>query len=264
MKKHEDYALIDGAHIYYEVVGSGHSLVLIHGFSLDSRMWDDQFETFAEHYQVIRYDVRGFGKSDLPDGEISHTDDLQALLDLLGVTEAHVLGFSMGGWIAVEFALLHPELTSALVLADGTVLGYPLGEIDDFFTLVKTKAAESDVQAAKELWLDQPLFKPAFDRPSVAPRLQRIISDYSGWHFVNTYSYRPLDPPALQRLDEVSAPTLLIVGERHLLPFHTVADTLHQSVPGARKVILPDVGHMSNMENPDRFNRTVLAFLAEI
>jgi 3-oxoadipate enol-lactonase len=264
MESDQDYAVMDGRRIYYEIAGTGPPLVLIHGFSLDTRMWDDQFELLARHYRVLRYDALGFGKSDLPSGEISHTDDLLALLDLVGIAQAHVLGFSMGVWIAVEFALLHPETVSALILVDGILLGYPMGEVGESYALVGAKARASGAQAARELWLDQPLFASAIERPDTAPRLRRIISDYSGWHFAHVAAYRPLDPPAVQRLNEINAPTLIMVGECDLPPIHALADTLQRTVPSARKVILPGVGHMSNMEGPELFNETVLTFLAEV
>ena len=93
-------------------------------------------------------------------------------------------------------------------------------------------------------------------------RLGRIVSDYSGWHLINTDPVRYPDPPAVQRIHEISAPTLIVVGERDLPDFHVIADTLRQ-IPNARKVVLPGVGHMCNMENPSRSNEVVLDFLAD-
>src|SRR6266566_308505 len=120
---------INGAHLYYEQAGSpgspGHPLVLIHGFTLDTRMWDDQFAVFTRHYQVIRYDMRGFGRSDLPAEEpFTAVDDLRALLDTLGVSRACVLGLSLGGSVAIDFALAYPDRTSALVLVDPALRGW--------------------------------------------------------------------------------------------------------------------------------------------
>ena len=93
MHRQSGFAEVNGTRIYYEVAGSGHPLVLIHGFTLDARMWDDQFETFAQYCQVIRYDMRGFGKSAFPvPGEsYTHADDLKALLEHLGIAHAYVL-----------------------------------------------------------------------------------------------------------------------------------------------------------------------------
>jgi pimeloyl-ACP methyl ester carboxylesterase len=101
------YAEVNGTRLYYETAGAGHPLVLIHGYTLDSRMWDDQFETLSKKYRVLRYDLRGFGKSAYPspDKSYCHTEDLRALLDYLKISKAYVMGLSMGGGIAVEFTL---------------------------------------------------------------------------------------------------------------------------------------------------------------
>jgi pimeloyl-ACP methyl ester carboxylesterase len=123
------FAELNGTRLYYEVAGSGAALAFVHGFSLDTRMWDDQFEAFAERYRVVRYDARGFGKSALPGSEkYMHAADLKALLEQLGIDRASVVGLSMGGGIAIDFALTYPEATRALVLVDSTLGGFRSGE----------------------------------------------------------------------------------------------------------------------------------------
>src|SRR5438270_10481819 len=102
------FADVNGSRLYYEMMGEGHPLVLIHGGYMDRRMWDDQFAAFAEHYQVIRYDVRGFGKTELPQAPYSDRQDLYDLLQALGVTKTLLLGLSLGGEVAIDFTLEHP------------------------------------------------------------------------------------------------------------------------------------------------------------
>src|SRR3712207_1103532 len=100
------FAAVNGTRLYYEVAGEGTPVALIHGFTLDTRMWDDQFLPLAAHYRVVRYDARGFGRSDLPTGEpYSPHDDLRALLEHLGLGPAAITGLSMGGGIAADFAI---------------------------------------------------------------------------------------------------------------------------------------------------------------
>ena len=119
------FADIPGARLHYEVTGSGEPLVLIHGFTLDMRMWDDQFARLARHFQVMRYDVRGFGQSSMPTTEpYTHADDLKALLACLDISRAHVLGLSMGGSIAINFVLNYPTVVDRLVLADAALSGF--------------------------------------------------------------------------------------------------------------------------------------------
>ncbi len=266
MHQQQGLAAVNGTRLYYEVAGEGQPLVLVHGFSLDTRMWDAQFELLAQHYRVIRYDLRGFGKSALPSSaSYAHHQDLKALLDHLGIAQAYLLGLSLGGAITLEFTLAYPELTHALILVDTVLWGFQWSaEQSAMDGAIWTRARESGVQAAKELWLDHPLFGPARKNPAAAPRLEQIVSDYSGWHLVHSDPGRAPDPPAARRLDQVHVPTLVIVGERDLPDFRRIADTCKQQIANARKVILPDAGHMSNMEAADRFNETVLGFLADI
>jgi len=265
MEKQNGFAEVNGTRLYYEVAGSGHPLVLIHGITLDTRMWDDQFEIFAQHYQVIRYDMRGFGKSSLPTGEIYfHADDLKALIEHFGIENAYIIGLSMGGMIAIDFALAYPGATDVLILVDSLLGGFQWKEFGTSLASVWSRGREFGVQDAKEVWLGLDLFRPAMEKPDVAPRLTRMVSDYSGWSWVNEDTVRNPDPPAAQRLKEIKVPTLIIVGERDLPDFHAISDTLQQQIHNARKVVLPGVGHMSNMENPDKFNEIVLNFLADI
>src|SRR5258708_30063278 len=118
-------AEINGAALYYEVAGEGHSLVLVHAGIADSRMWDSQFVEFAKYYRVIRYDRRGSGKSRMPDGEFYDADDLFALLKLLNVDTTYCLGLSRGASIVLEFALDYPAMIDALIFAAPGGLGTP-------------------------------------------------------------------------------------------------------------------------------------------
>ena len=233
--------------------------------SLDNRMWDDQFDTFALHYRVIRYDVRGFGKSALPSSEsYSYAADLKALIDHLGIPHAYVLGLSLGGMIAIVFALEYPEATDALILADTFLGGFQSQKFGRSLVLAWGRAEKSGIQSAKEQWVNLGLFESAREKPDVASRLMQMVSDYSGWHFGKDDPFPSLDPPAIEQLDKISVPTLIIVGEHDLVDFHSIAGILKDQIPAARKVVLPDVGHISNMEDPDRFNENVLGFLVDL
>lgn len=140
MKKQTGFIEVEGTRLYYEVAGSGRTMILIHGLTLDSRMWDDQFETFAQQYQVIRYDLRGFGKSGLPNSEsYSYVDDQKALIDHLGVSHAYVIGLSLGGMIAIDFALEHPEATDALIPVDAVLGGFQWQEFGESLASVWTR-----------------------------------------------------------------------------------------------------------------------------
>jgi pimeloyl-ACP methyl ester carboxylesterase len=255
--KESGFADINGARLYYEAAGMGEAVVFVHGFSLDTRMWDDQFNTFAQRYRAVRCDLRGFGQSSLPThAPYRHTDDLKALLGHLGLERAAIIGLSMGGSVAIEFALACPAVVRALVVVDTVLSGF------DWSTDWDTRARQVGIQKAKENWLAHPIFAAARENPAVAARITEMVETYSGVHWVERSSERGFEIPAAQRLHEIGAPTLAIVGARDLPDFHRVADLIAAQVRGARKIVLPGVGHMANMEAPARFNQVVLEFLA--
>jgi pimeloyl-ACP methyl ester carboxylesterase len=229
---------------------------MVHGFSLDMRMWDQQIDAFAKSFRVTRYDLRGFGKSSAPNGEpYIHADDLAALLDHLQIERAHVMGLSLGGGIALDFACLHPDRLIDLVLVDSAMGGYP------WTTSFNVKRDANDLDGYKRNWLAHGLFAPALKIPDVASRLRQIIGDYSGWHWLNKDSDRFPPPSVFERLEGITASTLAVLGEWDLPDFHAIADAIASRMPNARKVVIAGAGHMSNMEQPNVFNSAVLNFL---
>src|SRR5258708_4040363 len=125
MQANKDHSIdINGTSVYYEIVGTGHPLVLIHAGIADSRMWDDQIAAFSQHYQVIRYDVRGYGKTNSLSGPSSVVDDLYKLLTALNLSSVYLLGLSMGGGIAIDFTLTHPDMVAALIASAPALSGY--------------------------------------------------------------------------------------------------------------------------------------------
>jgi pimeloyl-ACP methyl ester carboxylesterase len=264
MYTHEGIADVNGTHLYYELAGSGDPLVLIHGNTLDTRMWDDQFEPLARRYQVIRYDMRGYGKSALPTADsYAPADDLMALLRHLRLGSAHILGQSRGGAVAIDFALTYPEATDTLTVVDTVLRGFQWKAFGTSLSEIHSAGKTSGIEAARQRWLDDAMFAPALEKPRVATRLRQMVADYSGWLWINSDTIRLLDPPSIQQLDTINIPTLVIVGERDLPDFHEIAEILHHRIPHASKVVMQGVGHMSNMEDPERFNDIVLGFLAD-
>lgn len=266
METQQGFVEVNGTWLYYEVAGTGDPLVLIHGFTLDTRMWDEQFAPFAERHRVIRYDVRGFGQSaPFGDAPYTHPDDLAALLHYLGIPRAAILGLSMGGGIATDFALAYPDMTTALIPVDAMIGGHRMSAtwVEQVGPVWQT-ARSVGVNAGKALWLALPLFAPAHEQPAVSIRLSAMVAGYSGAHWLGGDPQRESDPPAIKRLSEIRAPTIVLIGTRDIPDFHIMADTIVQHVSGASKIVLPGVGHMANMEAPERFNTAVLGFLADI
>ena len=261
------YADVNDARLYYETAGAGSALVFIHGLGADGRVWDAQVDFFTRRGQFIRYDLRGFGRSTLPgEGQpYSHITDLLAVLDSLGLPSATLVGHSLGGAIALDFALSYPEATQALVLVDSVMSGFEMSQAwKDSWAPVYSQAVVGGMAAALPILLEHPLFSPANTQPAVASRLAEILSDYSGWHAMHADPAIELDPPAIQRLCEVHAPTLVVVGEKDLNDFHVIASLLANNIPGARQVLVPGAGHVLPIEAPDRFNHLLSGFLAGI
>jgi pimeloyl-ACP methyl ester carboxylesterase len=255
---------VNGARLYFETAGCGEALVFIHGLGLDTRMWDPQFEIFAKNFLVVRYDLRGFGRSSVPTAEsYSPAEDLHALLRYLRIPHAHILGLSLGGRYAVNFGLLFPQATKSLILVDSSLDGFDFSpEFLGPFPEIEACAKRGDLKTANQLWLSHPLFAPARENREVAPKLAKIVGDYSGWRWANRDPTRSSYPPAIQCLDQIRVPVLVLVGDRDLTDFRAIADLLAREIPGAMKNVLPGVGHMSNLEGPEQFNRIVFNFLS--
>lgn len=264
MPSSERFAAVDGGRLYFEECGSGLPVVLVHGFSLDTRMWSRQQAAFSSSHRVIAYDVRGFGRSSAPgEAGASHAEDLEALLAERGVDTAAVVGLSMGGIIAADFACRFPERLAALVLVDAACGGFTWSEAFLTDWLRFERLAEHDVAAARRAWLESALFRPTRARPALREELDEIVEDYSGWHWVHRIPVAG-EPATAERLCSIQAPTLVVVGEHDIPDFHASAGLFCDRIGPVEKAVIRAAGHLPNMEQPDAFNRLVLGFLSRV
>ena len=240
------FAPVERGQLRYDKTGEGPAVVLLHGFAIDRRSWEDQIAPFAVDHTVIAYDLRGFGESTMPDGPYRPHDDLAALLDHLGITQASLVGSSMGARVAFDFAIAYPERTRVVVSADGVPSGWV------FNRLPGARRGPDRAQVARTL---------ASLTPDRQLWFRAIAGDYSRWHHSNEDPRVELVPPAIERLDEVMAPTLLLVGDDDGETYHKAADMLTMGVARSRKSIVVNSGHLPNLEAPFEFNRQVLEFL---
>jgi len=255
-----------GAPLYYEVAGQGYPLLLIHAGIADSSMWDEQFHVFAARYRVIRYDLRGYGKSEFPAGLFANHEDAAALLTFLNVKKAHVIGISFGGKIVLDFALVHPEMVASLVLVAPSVGGHkPSEDVVRFGEEEEALFERGDLEGATELnlrmWVDGPKRTPEQVNPSVRRRVHDMQYHAFTVPIPEAAEELELQPPAITRLEEVSVPTLIIVGDYDIPDKLALAQKLAGEIPGAHQVVIPGVAHMVTMEKPKEFNRVVLDFL---
>ena len=253
--------------LHHEVAGEGPAVALLHSTVCDSRMWDAEFAALAERYQVLRYDFRGFGRSPLPTEPWSSVDDLRGLLDEEGMERAALVGLSGGAATALDFALAEPGRVRGLVLAAPAIGGLDWSEeVQGFGAQEDALLDAGDLDAAVELnlrmWVDGPRRDPEAVDPGVRARVGEMqrrafevqLASEPGEH-------RRLRPPAVERLEEVAAPTLVLVGDADVPDVLERAELLAGRIPGARKVVLPDVAHMVNLERPEEFLRLVRDFL---
>ena len=253
-------AELNESKIYYEVYGEEQPLVLISGGSLDNRMWDDQIKEFAAHYQVIRYDMRGIGKSSIPDKSFSHSDDLYHLLKFLNVEKASILGLSFGAAIAVDFALKHPAMVKALILA-APGLSSSREENLQGALFLSSVAKEKGVSQAIQMILNDSSFSI---NNSAHQKIREILFDNAHIFESDFPLIRFWQPPefsVVERLSTISVPTFIIVGSNDYAPIYEIADKLEESIIKSLRVVISDAGHMVNLDNPVGFNNAALSFL---
>ncbi len=263
------YINVGDGEIYYEVAGEGAPLVLSHAGFVDSRMWEDQWSDFAQHYHVIRFDMRGFGKSALGATPIERRRDLDRLLQQLNVPPAVLLGCSLSGEVVLDFALEHPEKVTALILVSATPSGFELQGPPPAHLIEMIGAIEQgDLARASELqnrlWIDGSFRQPEQVDPRVRQRaaeMNRIALANGTWGKAEAHPANPLNPPAIQRLNEIRVPTLIIAGALDHPEVLRAAEVMATAIPHAEKMILPDCAHLPNIEQPAAFSRTVLDFL---
>jgi pimeloyl-ACP methyl ester carboxylesterase len=257
------YAEVNGARLWYEEAGSGPALVLLHGHQLDSGQWDSQLPVFAREFRTVRYDARGFGRSDLPPGPFSFSDDLRGLLGCLGIERASLVGNSGGGATIVDFALAHPEMVEALVPVGSAVNGFRFGEMPAVLLEHRRALERGDLDRAVELglqfWTDGPRRPDQVD-PGARERTREMMARQAVRPNPHVEA-RWVEPSAVSRLAEIRAPTLVVVAEHDAPRLHAIADLMAREVPGARKEVIADAGHHPNMEHPELFNDLVLTFV---
>lgn len=261
--KKSGFADVNGTKLYYEVAGQGQPVVLLHGGFMDGRMWDAQFEELAKQFTVLRYDIRGAGKSDRNYKDpYSSVEDLEALLRFLEIERAHIVGLSAGGELAINFVLAKPNRALSLIAAEAGLTGLPFqGDGLDFMRKVFATAKEKGGEAAAEMFVDAPVFASMKkSNPSAISQLRVLLRDNSHLFTEGRNDQRPA-PPAANRLQEIKVPTLILVSEHEGGYAAQVAEKLMSGVPCASKQTIANSGHMMNMEQPAAFNRAVLEFL---
>jgi 3-oxoadipate enol-lactonase len=248
-------------YLAFEVRGKGLPIVLIHGFTFDMRTWDAQVDVLSQTFQVIRYDLRGFGRSSLPRGRYSHVEDLQALIQFLSLSAPVLIGLSLGANIALTYALANPGTVRALILASPGLPGFAWSE-DRPPEAAAAIAKSHGVEAARRFWLDHQLFASLRRSPSAFARVCRMVQDYSGWHWRG--ENHTTQASFVNHLSECASPTLVMSGCLDVSGYRQIATKLSRDIPGAVLLAFANAGHVLNEEDPAGFSTAVLDFVRRI
>ncbi len=256
---------VDGGRLFYLRDGTGPAVVFAHGApTLDHRMWADQAIALSDDCTVVRYDLRGYGRSSLPEGSYRHSDDLARLAETLGLNPCVVVGMSFGAAVALDAALAVPRVVSGLILAPlaplpgwSWVEGFPLAS-------ALRLAGSAPTDAVVDAILALPMNDNARRLPRSGQALHDMAHSYSGWHFTHRDPATWVVPDAVDRLRDVAVPTLVITGDQDVLDVRLIANKVVADVGDATHLVLEGVGHNPNLENPEAFNRACLAFLGRL
>jgi len=258
------YVEVEGGKIFYEAAGHGPAVVMIHDGLLHRETWNAQFTSFADSHRVIRWDRRGYGRSNSPNAPFVNFEDLFALMTALEVEHASLVGCSSGSLLAIEFALSHPDMVSSLVLVGPIVSGF--GFSKHFETRGDRGQPNRDAPVdqkvaywtARDPWLMAP-------GSTAARKAMRSLLVENPQNLTGSGSFaRWPGFSCMGRLSEIKVPSLIVVGESDIPDVHSHAGVIQAGIKGSRRVVLTHSGHLAHFEVPDVFNRLVLDFLKPI
>ncbi|HTC97169.1 MAG TPA: alpha/beta fold hydrolase [Bradyrhizobium sp.] len=248
----------DGVRIHYEVHGSkihddGPPLILTHGYSSTSAMWEGQVEALSKHHKLILWDMRGHGQSDYPDDPACYSEaltvgDIAALLDVVGAKKAIVGGLSLGGYMSLAFYRAHPERVSALLIID-TGPGF---KKDDARAAWNKRALDTADRFDREGL--EVLKSASRERSTVSHR------DAKGLALAARGMLTQRDARVIEVLPDIKVPSLVVVGADDA-PFLAASDYMAAKIAGAQKVVIPAAGHAVNIDQPQAFIEAVVPFL---
>jgi pimeloyl-ACP methyl ester carboxylesterase len=242
----------DGVEIYYEVYGEGPVILLSHGYSSTSGMWKGQVEPLSASHKLVIWDMRGHGDSDYPDDQAAYSEeatvaDMAALLDAVGADQAIVGGLSLGGYMSLAFNRVHPERVSALLIID-TGPGYRNDEAREGWNQNAIRRAER-------------LERDGLDLTNASAEVRQVRHrSADGLAKAARGMLTQRDAGVMNSLAQVAVPSLIVVGADDT-PFLAASDYMTAKIPGAKKVVIPDAGHASNIDQPAAFNRAIGDFL---
>lgn len=259
--------LHDGAQIYYDDYGAGEVVLLLHGHTLDRRMWAEQVKVLKDSFRVIVPDFRGYGLSSDPiEGkQFTYADDLIEMLDSLNISKVHVVGLSMGGYVAGDLLAMYPKRLLSCMMVAGEICNRPgptmpkTREAKEKQRQSNAKALRGGLVAYKIERIDQLVQRAGSHGEEMRQALTTMILEWGAWQAQHVTCRVYYGRDAWARLNEIkpNVPSLIIYGEKEGAGRSRMLDCL----PDADQLTFPDCGHMVNMEQPAMFNETLLRWL---
>lgn len=243
------------------------TLVLVHGFPLDSRMWAAQLQALSDHARVIAPDLRGFGqsKSEGPFTIESLADDLHALLAEMNALPCVLAGLSMGGYVALAFAKKYAADLRGLILVDTKAEADTAEQKQGRQKMIDTARSPAGAAAVAEQMLPKMLAKDAATRrPGQAQELRRIMEGCPPKTIENALAAMRDRPDRSGELASIRVPTLILVGDGDQITPPAVAETMAKAIPGAQLAVVHGAGHMAPLEQPEQVNRAIRQFLERL
>jgi 3-oxoadipate enol-lactonase len=260
---------VEKAAIYYDVSGKGDAVIMIHGGLLTKEMWDSSFEKLARQYRVVRYDARNHGKSRSEEATFAHFSDLKTLMDDLRIDKAVIMGLSLGGKIAIDFALKYPDRVNGVILVSPGLSGFEFHGSENqaydekFNAAVQSGDPEKMIETFMEAWTYGPRRRAEQVDPVVREKIRSMARvSLKTWN-VQTKELITT-PPAISHLGDIKVPALAIVGDLDMPNIIEIVGLLEKNIPHFKKVVIPGAAHMVNLEKPHEFDRVVRNFLDSV
>jgi pimeloyl-ACP methyl ester carboxylesterase len=260
-KQTSGYLDVGGSKIYYESRGSGPAIVLLHDGLLHAVTWDEVWEPLAARHQVIRYDRRGYGRSELPTASYSATEDLRKLLTHLKVEHAVIVGSSSGGALAIDFAIAHPRMVDGLFLIGPVLHGLPYtASFLERGSRNNEPMQRDDIKAVAKNWSEDRFLIAGPNEGARRKIYETLVANSEKLKF-NDHFEQSLSPPASKRLSEVRAPTLILAGEADIADVHAHCAAINAGIRESTLEVIKDAGHLIQLEKPGEVAKKIEDFV---
>lgn len=255
---------VDGGRLHLQATGRGSPILLLHGWPLDHRLFEPQVRYLERHFRVIAFDRRGFGRSEAPPDLAREPDDIERILEALGIRAVHLLGMSQGARVALRFAVTRPARLRSLILQapviDGLALEEPESEripLDEYARLARAGSMDE----VRRRWLAHPMMALPAEPAGPRRRVETIIAGYEGKDLLDHSPARDVFPhDVLEGVAHLDKECLILTGAHDTVTRREHARRLLEAMPRAREIVFRHSGHLGNLTEPEAYNRQVAEF----